>query len=325
MTSVKWKSANILKVFGSTIKKGTFTGGKATPSGVIVKDEPTNFTPSYIGKLFENIHTHVPFYVGHDTGYRQPVGYAYKFGVTDNLDDIKYNGFVFSKDAYQKITVEGYDYVSPEIREDNGIPYLEGISFVRNPSIDGTDVIAEPTVFSKPTSDNGVGEQSNMTDVTSETPTTSSNVSGQPINIYMPTQQAAQPTNIQTPSTTSNDPVIADIKAQMEDYKAKFEAQSAKTEQLLTAQYHSISNELKGLGIEDPSTIVHGLPTEQKIAVLSKMKESIAKNKPIAQPTTSTTEDTNVNAVATNNKALKEAMSELGLNGEEYQKYIGGN
>lgn len=327
MTSnLKWKSAEILKVFGSTLKQGTFIGGRATNSGTITKDEPTNFTPNYIANIYENITTHVPLFIDHGISDRKPIGYAFKFGVTETLDDIQYAGFVFNQQARNKIMIDGYDYVSPEIDEDNGMPHLRGIAFVRNPAISGTEVGAEIKVFSSVGTNSPNGDSNTMNDtIVGDVPvnpitTSTGTASSQP---YIPTHP--QPV-VHAPTNVTNTPNLVDLselRAEIAEYKAKFEQQSAKTEQLLTGQYNSVVVEMKSLGIEEPGKIVQGLPTEQKIAILSKLKDSLVKNKPMTS-TTSTMPNVD-DKTSENEKAFKEVVTELGLSEDQIKKLKGGS
>ena len=321
--NIAWKSAEILKVYGSTLKQGTFIGGKSTNSGVITKDEPTNFTPNYIANIYENISSHIPLYIDHALGDRRPIGYAFKFGVSESLDDIKYTGFVFNQQARNKIMIEGYDYVSPEIEEVNGVPHLQGIAFVKNPAISGTDVSVETTVFSKPTNNTDSGDGNSMSDtVVSEAVVAAPAQTTMP-DVTMPDVTTTSNNAAYRPYTAPAVDPIAELKAQMEEYKAKFEQQSVKTEQLLTGQYNTLLAEVKSLGVDDPSKIVHGLPTEQKIVVLAKLKDSLVKNKPMTQTSpVAMTENTEQND---NDKAFKEVIKELGLTEEQVKKLKGGS
>lgn len=309
MAAITWKSAEILKVFGTTIREGIYTGGKTEiAGGITTRDTPTNFTPAKIANIYENISTHVPFYLGHGGGpARKPIGYAYKFGVTETLDDIKYNGFIFDHDAMQKIATEGYDKVSPEIMEDSD--KLVGIAFVMNPAIDGTEADMEPIVFSKGDT-NAVAGDTKMSEQTTEVTTPTNTVPTQTTPQVPPAQPA--------PIPVSPGVDVTALVSQVEDYRGKYEQANARVEALMTQQYDSVVSEMKGLGVSDPGSIVRGLPTEQKIAVLSKMKESIVLNKPLASPTPNApTESAQKGEV---DKALNEVLAELGVKPEEYAK-----
>jgi len=287
--SIVWKSSEILKVFGTTIREGVYVGGKLEGTDTVVKQEaPVQFTPSKIAKIYENITTHVPFYIGHDNSMtRKPVGFAYKFGVSENLDDIKYDGFVFDEEAKHKIIVEGYDKVSPEISGDE--EHLLGIAFVKNPAINDTEVTMEPIVFSAPST---------------EQPAESAPPTEPPKETAPPREPPKE-----TPREPRGDSVdIAKVLTQLEEYRSKYEETSAKMELMMTQQYDSIVAEMKGLGVSDPGSIVRGLPTEQKISVLTKMKENIVMNKPLATPPdTSPMSDKKTDV-------LDKVLSELGIN-----------
>jgi hypothetical protein len=304
MTSISWKSAEILKVFGTTIREGIYTGGKTeVAGGITTRDSPTQFTPAKIARIYENITTHVPLYLGHDGGpTRKPIGYAYKFGVTETLDDIKYNGFIFDKDAMQKIITEGYDRVSPEITED--VEHLVGIAFVPNPAIDGTEADMEQIVFSKGDT-NIPGGDNSMTDETTTTQPVPAQTHVQPV-----------PAAVKTETVIPAVPDVSALVTQVEDFRGKYEQATAKIETLMTQQYDTVVAEMKSLGVSDPGSIVRGLPTEQKIAVLSKMKESIVLNKPLASPTPTSPADDKSEV----DKALNEVLTELGVSKEEYSK-----
>lgn len=313
MTPITWKSAEILKVFGTTIREGIYTGGKTeVAGGITTQDTPTQFTPAKIARIYENISTHVPLYLGHGGGpTRKPIGYAYKFGVTETLDDIKYNGFIFDQDAMHKIITEGHDRVSPEITED--VEHLIGIAFVPNPAIDGTEADMQQIVFSK-------GDTNSTDGVTSMTDeTTTAQPTPQPVQTQTQ-QQSQSPSQAQAQAAVKTETIVPDVSAlvsQVEDFRGKYEQALAKIETLMTQQYETVVSEMKSLGVSDPGSIVRGLPTEQKIAVLSKMKESIVLNKPLATPTPSAPDQPAPTDV---DKALNEVLTELGVSKEEYAK-----
>jgi len=319
MASVTWKSAEILKVYGTTIREGVYTGSKVdVASGKIAPDLPTEFTPAKIAKIYENINTHVPIYLGHSTDPgRKPIGFAYKFGVTETLDDIKYSGFIFDKDAIHKIVAMGYDKVSPEISDNED--ELKAIAFVPNPAIEGTDAELELKVFNKPQTEiTTMPETQATTNVTTQeqAQVTRNDVQEHvPIKSVPNTRDYVQYTPVQRPVVEQPASVPDQYKEQVEEFRSKYEQANARIEALLTQQYDQLVSEMKGLGIPDPGSIVHGLPTEQKIAVLSKMKETVLMSKPLAVPSTSETpKATDTTAV------LDEVLKEIGISKEEYDK-----
>lgn len=300
MASVRWKSAEILKVFGTTIREGVYTGNKLdVASGNIVPDVPTEFTPERIARIYDNIKTHVPIYLGHSASPdRKPIGYAFKFGVTETLDDIKYSGFIFDRDAINKIVAGGYNKVSPELNDT--ADELQALAFVQDPAIKGTEAEEmELKVFNAPE--------------------TLSTEGVQPMTENIQQEQVQTTTVVEKPATTTGNPVdprIDDLAKQVEEFRTKYEQANARIESLLTQQYDTIVAEMKGLGVSDPGSIVRGLPTEQKIAVLSKMKESIVLNKPIATPTTVPS------PAEKQSDALDDVLAELGIPKEKYLSMI---
>jgi hypothetical protein len=256
--------------------------------------------------LYGNIKNHVPLVISHK-GDNEVIGYAYKFGVTENLDDIKYEGFVFNKEGMHKIVVEGYDSVSPEINEitENGKvidAHLDRIAFTYNPAIDGTGVNAESIVFEK--------QEDNMT----ETET-----SGEVQTENKPVKQEQLKTEI-VESTLKAFPDVDKLTEQIEEQNAKIDQQTAIIDKMLDKEYRSVVNDMKTLGVEDPSAIVHGLPTDQKITVLSKLRDTMVKTKPLAIPTESTTSSTPSKEEI--GKAQNEVLAELGWTPEQYKKLM---
>jgi hypothetical protein len=334
MASMRWKSAEILKVYGTTIREGTFTGGKATAQGVITKDEPTTFTPEYISKVYENVQTHVPFVLKHKLGGNEVIGYAYKVGISESKDDLKYTGFVFNQDAIKSIITGGYSSVSPEIDEtkdssgnvvDAKIAY---IAFVPNPSIDGTEIEAEHVVFSKGEGSNMEGNTGTETTATQQTSSVAEPMVMKETTVEVPSSDSFGKLKASSETAeqrqTNND--VSNLNVKMDDYKTKSEQLAAKVDQLLTERYDVIVADLKTQGIDDPGAIVRGLPVEQKITVLSKMKDTVVKTKPLTSTLNTGTTSAQIevsNDKAQVSKALGEVLGELGYTVEEYKHLRG--
>ncbi len=211
-----------------------------------------------------------------------------------------------------KIVTEGWDKVSPETSTDD--TQLLALAFVPNPAIEGTGADMEIKLFSQ-------GE-TKPTDSMTETV---SSQGSEPAQAQTSVQQPVNTTKPEATRETVRETVIkeqaADVSAlvsQVEEFRTKYEQAVAKNESLLTQQYDVLVGEMKTLGLADPASIVRGLPVEQKISVLSKMKESIVTTKPLATPTSSTTEDQ-----GKIDTALDSALKELGVSKEEYSKIAG--
>lgn len=353
MDSLNWKSTDILKVSGSTLIKGKFTAGIPSSDGIIREGKPTDFTPEIIEMLYKNIESHVPYYLGHKLDpTRKTIGYAYKFGLPPTKDDLKHQGFVFDENAKVKITTEGHDSISPEIdftidQEGKVIDaHLEGMAFVPNPAIDGTETQTALAVFSKTSEDKNMtadeylkGKGLSCEEIshvrklfddapaaaaTPETGTSATLNSAAPTTTGSTGMWNAPQTTTAPATTQETKPAenIEQLRGQIDNLKSQYEQQVAKTEQLLGIQYDGIVNELKELGVDNPGEIVKGLPTENKITVLSKMKGTLIKKAPMSKAPESAAPPSSTKA--TQDAAFKDALAEFGVSEEEYIKIVGG-
>ncbi|MFA5715484.1 MAG: hypothetical protein WC998_07080 [Candidatus Paceibacterota bacterium] len=96
-----------------------------------------------------------------------------------------------------------------------------------------------------------------------------------------------------------------------DEYKIKYEA-------LLTEKANSIVNELKGIGMHEPDKIGANLTAEQRISVLSTVKENMLKTTPVTTPAASIVTPM---PVADSVNKLNELMKANGI-GEQFRKYI---
>jgi hypothetical protein len=343
MDSLKWKSTDVLKVSGSTVKKGKFTAGIPSPDGTVKEGKLTDFTPEVIRKIYGNIDSHIPYYLGHKLDpTRKIIGYAYKFGLSDGEDDLHHQGFVFDDPAKIKITTEGHDKISPEIDftiDSNGNiidAHLDGMAFVPNNAIEGTDTQMAVAVFSKASEEKPMTAEEFLKDkglatedithvkklfedasVAPSVPSDSGTDIPPAPTPASPIVDGKPPKQVE--SSGKNDST-EDLRSELVSMKTKYEQQVARTEQLLSMQYDGIVGELKELGVENPGEIVKGLPTESKITVLSKMKGTIIKKTPFSKAPESAAPPPSQGNIDT---AFKEALSELGLNESEYNKLMG--
>lgn len=131
--------------------------------------------------------------------------------------------------------------------------------------------------------------------------------------------QVVTPPVVQTPATQAPTDTRDDVRVM----KEQNEALVAKLDQLLTERYEGIVTELKNSGITDPDKIVHGLPVEQKIAVLSQMKTSIVKKAPLASTTSEKVPPSGQPSKTDVQNAVEEVLGELGYSMEEYKKLHG--
>jgi len=96
-----------------------------------------------------------------------------------------------------------------------------------------------------------------------------------------------------------------------DEFKVKYEA-------MLNEKANSIVSELKGIGLKEPEKIGAGLTGEQRISVLTSVKENVLKTAPVTTPAAPI-----VTAAPVDNTAskLEEIMKANGI-GEQFKKYI---
>ena len=82
---------------------------------------------------------------------------------------------------------------------------------------------------------------------------------------------------------TSN---VADLNAQLNDYKSKVETLSAENTSFIQEKTNIVVAELKTMGFKSPETIAVDLPAKQRIEVLKQMKSNFVINAPSENPTT---------------------------------------
>ncbi len=332
-----WKTVDALHVDGASIRAIPVRDnhGKLTP-----------WKPSIIEKIYNKIKGPLPFYIEHDEHaiFRQPVGYGVKFGITEDHNDITYNGFVFDDTAIKQIIEEGYNCISPEV--DNTYDEkgelidstLLAMAFVKNPAFPGMQVQCAKAAFSEPPNDelaSKTGEpmsKATAIDTLKSKGLTETEIasitqafeSAEPANQEAPAQQQAPPVQ-STPTAQveqkSSPPAAFDMST-LEQRLAEQATQIAhlqqKNEDLLKTQYTTVRDEVKGLGISDPDDIVKGLPTEQKISILSKMKEKMARTQPMStpagQPVSSQSQPVDQRA------KMAATLKSIGMTVEEYEK-----
>lgn len=333
MDSLKWKSSEVLVVSANAITTGPATASIVVDDKLTPDTKPTDFKHEHLTRAYENIDSHVPLYIKHKFGAeKKAIGFAFKFGLEDN--GLPFKGYVFDKDAYRQITTEGYDKISPEldltIENDNLVDVrITGLAFVPNPAMQDTDVNITATVFSRQTEDSNRGEAMTAIEMLKKKGLSDQEIES--VKAFFeegtdtqqspstPPSETTPPAQVTPPTTGGNvEEKLNTLIVQVQDYKSKYEETLHKNEQLLGLQYDNIARDIKSLGIEDPGEIVKGLPTEQKIVILTKMKERIAKNQPLVTPTDEKLKADTPNT--SNEKLLSEALKELGITKEEYDK-----
>ncbi len=332
-----WKTVDALHVDGASIR------------AIPVKDNHgklTPWTPSIIEKIYNKIKGPLPLYIKHDERalFRQPVGYGIKFGITEDHTDITYNGFVFDDGAIKQIIEEGYNCISPEVENEYDEQgelvdsTLLAMAFVKNPAFPGMQVQYAKAAFSESQNDelaSKSGEpmskaaaietlKSKGLSETEIASITQAFESAEPAKQETPAQQQAPPvqsTPVVHVEQNSTPPAALDMSAfeqRLAEQATVIAQLQQKNEDLLKTQYNTVRDEVKGLGISDPDDIVKGLPTEQKISILSKMKEKMARTQPMStpagQPVSSQSQPVDQRA------KMAATLKSIGMTVEEYEK-----
>jgi len=107
-------------------------------------------------------------------------------------------------------------------------------------------------------------------------------------------------------------PVASPAPAPINDeYKVKYEA-------LLNEKANTLVSELKGIGLKEPDKIGNGLTPEQRISVLTSVKENVLKTTPVTTPPTGIITPA---PVPTSESKLEELMKANGI-GDQFKKYL---
>ncbi|MCK9326007.1 MAG: hypothetical protein M0P69_11005 [Bacteroidales bacterium] len=332
-----WKTVDALHVDGASIR------------AIPVKDNHgklTPWTPSIIEKIYNKIKGPLPLYIKHDERalFRQPVGYGIKFGITEDHTDITYNGFVFDDGAIKQIIEEGYNCISPEVENEYDEQgelvdsTLLAMAFVKNPSFPGMQVQYAKAAFSESQNDelaSKTGEpmskavaidtlKSKGLSETEIASITQAFESAEPAKQEAPSQQQAPPVqstpaaHVEQKSAPPAAPDMSAFEQRLAEQATVIAQLQQKNEDLLKTQYNTVRDEVRGLGIANPDDIVKGLPTEQKISILSKMKENMARNQPMStpagQPVSSQSQPVDQRA------KMAATLKSIGMTVEEYEK-----
>lgn len=336
---MNFKSSEIYKVNGQSLKPGTFISKDGTE---------VEITPEIINKIYQNVKGHIPYYLSHDNPLnRIPIGYAYKVGKSDDASLFSHEGFVFDKKAQNEIAFKCSDKVSPEIDleidKDGKIinASLHSFAFVSNPAIDNTTVEITRESFSAPSE--GDKKPMNKDDITISTdnitptptyvvanPVSGSQTPGQTY-VMVPTG-TDNALHVEQPKTIPPSPIAQERQSQISativdvgKYEEKIKSLEMKLEEnekfkqsVFTDKYNAIVNDLKTLGVNDVDSIVNDLPVDQKISVLSKMKEKIVKTAPLGTPS----DNLSIDSSKDSNSKLESKLKELNISKDYYESIM---
>lgn len=126
--------------------------------------------------------------------------------------------------------------------------------------------------------------------------------------------QAVAPVQVPAvmPVTASiTEPVAAPVAPVNDEYKNKYEA-------LLNEKANALVGELRGIGLKEPDKIGAGLTAEQRINVLTSVKENVLKTSPV---TTAAVPIVTPAPVSTSESKMAELMKANGI-GDQFKKYL---
>ncbi len=327
----------MFEVGGLTLKTGKFRSNDGTE---------VELSPEVIEKIYSKVDTPVPFYFTHANAgelERYTLGFAYKYGLDKEAHRMEYKAFLYDPTLKEKYAIEGYGSTSAEvdlIQDEDGKfvdGSLTGIVLTNLPSIDGTDISISSKLFSRKmessihTGDSmiklfsadkaGVEKfllekgfsPDDVTSLWSAMKTVSDNEVKKAM--FEAEQQAAGAEQ----KVAELERMLADTTKKTETLQSQVKEYEQKYNDVLSEKLDLTVSEIKSLGVKEPEKIVDGMTNEQKIAMLTKLKENIVIEKPAQTPSPSAQEPPKM----TPKDAMMEVLAELGVT-QEYEKYTSG-
>lgn len=335
--TTEWKSVPVFEVGGMTLKTGKFRSNDGTE---------VELSPEVIEKIFSKADQPVPFYFTHANAgqtERYSLGFAYKYGLDRESHKMEYKAFAYDQSLLEKYAIQGFDATSAEVDLIKGPDgayvdgTLTGIALTNLPGIDGTDISISSKLFSRKneldtqqTGDSMIKLFSadkagvekfllekgfSPEDVTSLWGAMKTVSDSETQRVLFEAESKAQGAESKVAELESK---VVEATKKVESLQAKASEYEKKYNDALDEKLQATVNEIKSLGVKEPEKIVDGLPNEQKIAMLSKIKENLVIDKPSTTPPPST-QDTQK---ATPKAAMIEVLEEMGLT-QEYEKYKG--
>lgn len=283
---VEWHSLGVMSAEGMSLRVGAF---KASDGEVV------EFSSDVLKKIFSKVRDPVPMYLTHkDAGTgnaRTVLGHAVKLGLEMDGDKIHYKALMMDP-SFKMMYASGYDDTSAEItpiRDEAGNiidGQLTGIAVVPNPAISGTEMKVSAMAFEAPK-----GAPVGGIRLTGSKLEKTLLENGVPADKVTPTIEAMElhfskqfeTAGLQKKFEQSEEArKTAEEKEKMT--QKKFEDLTKEFELHLGAKVDSLIGEVKGIGFASPEAVVEGLPVQQKIAMLSKIKENMIASKPASAP-----------------------------------------
>jgi hypothetical protein len=296
---ITWKSLDVTAAEGMSLRVGAF---KSSDGSVV------EFSPEVLQKVFAKVTSPIPMYLTHQgarTGEQRTVlGHAVKLGLEHFGDKLHFMA-VMMDPSFKLMYASGYDDTSAEITpilNAQGVPIdgdLTGIAVVPNPAIPGTEMTVRAMAFSAPSPAMIVSDGSQMSNCPKDEKKSSGGIkltgrldktlleNGVPadkvesLSSYMESfyakkfEQAGLQKNFEDQGK-----LLAASEARNADVQKKFEDVTKLYEAVLNDKVTTLAAECKALNFANPDAIVDGLNIPQKIATLSKLKETLVASKP---------------------------------------------
>lgn len=261
---VQWKSNSVLQSEGVVFRVGEFTDS----SGKTVR-----FDEKSLKNIYDNINGNIRLYLLHNHN-EIPIGYAPKFRISKDGQELEYSGFVFEESAHPEISKYGYDKVSAEIDLDydeetgyvkNG--FLKGIAYVSNPAISGTESHIIPMAFEKHEESGKVSEEVNETKI------------GEPIF-----KERVEPKIIEREivKEVENPKTVEKLKKLEKDIDG-YKAIQSEYDVIMNERLDGLKNDVNKLGI-NPDILIEGVDTKKGIQILEQIKKNVIASKEAQKP-----------------------------------------
>lgn len=320
VNDVEWRSLDVMAAEGMSLRVGAFKASDGEvvefTSDVLKKVFQRAATA---GKPVPMYLTHKDAGTGEA---RVVLGHAVKLGLEAEGDRIHYKA-VMMDPAFKLMYASGYDDTSAEItpiRDETGTIVdgeLTGIAVVPNPAISGTQMKVSAIAFEAP-------KQCSMPTTTTSGTSYISTTGGttwipNPSNTTVPLPSGGIKLTGKIERTLLENGVPTDkveaLVGSMEAYfskkfeqdglqkkydaqteelkfacsekeamKKKFEDLNKEFETYLGEKVATLINDVKGMNFANPEAVVDGLPVQQKITMLSKIKENLVASKPPTAP-----------------------------------------
>lgn len=334
--TTEWKSVPVFEVGGMTLKTGKFRAGDGTE---------VDLSPEVIEKIFSKADKPVPFYFTHANAgstERYTLGFAYKYGLDKESHKFEYKAFAYDPTLAEKYALQGFDATSAEVDLVKGPDgayvdgTLTGIALTNVPMIPGTDISISSKLFSRKTepstqtgdsmiklfSADKAGVEKFLLekglapeDVTSLWGAMKTVSDSEVQKVLFEADAKAQSAEGKVAELEKS---LAGMTKKVDELGSKASEYEKKYNDVLKEKLQVTVNEVKAMGVKEPEKIVDGMSNEQKIAMLSKIKENMVLEKPPTTPPPSTTESPK----STPKDAMMEVLAEMGLT-QEYEKYKG--